>query len=101
VDDFSRGVTLTEHVEVPIGVTVGIWTFEVGGELRYNPNHKDYADMGLTVLSGSGQVETDDAQPQPVTTGSFIFVRGTESLNLTTETGLVLLAIGGGWLYPG
>jgi hypothetical protein len=80
VDDFSRGVTLTEHVEVPIGVTVGIWTFEAVGQLRYNPNHKDYADPGLTVLSGFGQVETDDAPPQSVMIGS---LAGTRSLAAT------------------
>ncbi|BCB82371.1 hypothetical protein GCM10022251_47920 [Phytohabitans flavus] len=95
--DGWRDASLTRIAELPVGVSVVLYEVQPGGCMRLSGQEDHEA---LMVLAGSGWVEADDGDRQPVGSGHRVSVRPDDSVTIGTERGLALLSIFGGWMLP-
>jgi len=90
-------VTLAEVADLPVGVSVTALIFGPGSSAEVGPA----TDMkSFVVIGGDGAVDSEESGQQALTLGVTAFVPAFETAVLSSESGMTVVAVFGGWLPP-
>jgi quercetin dioxygenase-like cupin family protein len=90
-------VVITTIAELPVGVSVSVWTFAPGSEVKLGPS---YDDAGWTVLSGTGWVDSEESGRQDLAPGTTAYVPVEDTPTFGSDEGMAIVHVFGGLMMP-
>ncbi|NES31236.1 hypothetical protein GCE86_05790 [Micromonospora terminaliae] len=90
-------VIVTEVADLPIGVSVSVWTFAPGSQVTLGPS---YDDQSFTVLSGSGWVDSEENGRQDLKPGAAAYVPIEDTPTFGSADGMTVVKVFGGMMMP-
>jgi hypothetical protein len=90
-------VVVIDIAEVPVGVSVSVYAFRPGSQLKLGQAHDG---ASWTVLAGSGWVNSEESDREELEPGWTTLVDAQESPTFGSDTGMTLVRVFGGWMMP-